>query len=51
LWQEGHASSSCTKAAIPNDHDSTSIVQSIKKLAKDTKSLKKAFTQLQKTTK
>jgi hypothetical protein len=50
LWQEGHPSSSCTKAAVPNDDDSASIAQSIKKLAKDTKNLKKAFTQLQKTT-
>jgi hypothetical protein len=37
--------------AIANDDDSTSIAQSIKKLAKDTKNLKKAFTQLQKTNK
>jgi hypothetical protein len=29
--------------------DSTSIAHSMKKLAKDTKNLKKAFTQLQKT--
>jgi hypothetical protein len=48
--EKGHPSSSCTKAAVANDDDSTSIVQSIKKLAKDTKNLKKAFTQLQKTT-
>jgi hypothetical protein len=39
------------KAAIANDKDSASIAQSIKKLAKDTKNLKKAFTQLQKTSK
>jgi hypothetical protein len=39
------------KAAIANDDDSASIAQSIKKLAKDTKNLKKAFAQLQKTTK
>jgi hypothetical protein len=39
------------KATIANDDDSaTSIAQSIKKLAKDTKNLKKAFTQLQMTT-
>jgi hypothetical protein len=49
--EKGHPSSSCMKAAIANDDDSTSNVQSIKKLAKDTKNLKKAFTQLQKTTK
>jgi hypothetical protein len=36
--------------AITNDDDSTSIAQGIKKLAKDTKKLKEAFTQLQKTT-
>jgi hypothetical protein len=35
--------------AVANDNDSASIVQSIKKLAKDTKNLKKAFTQLQRT--
>jgi hypothetical protein len=34
-----------------NENDSASIAQSIKKLAKDNKKLKKAFTQLQKTTK
>jgi hypothetical protein len=39
------------KAAVANDNDSASIAQSIKKLAKDTKNLKKAFTQLQKTSK
>jgi hypothetical protein len=33
------------------DNDSASIVHSIKKLTKDTKNLKKAFTQLQKTSK
>jgi hypothetical protein len=49
--EKGHPSSSCTKMAIANDDDSASIVQSINKLAKDTKNLKKAFTQLQKTTK
>jgi hypothetical protein len=49
--KKGHPSSSCTKTAIANDDDSASIVQSINKLAKDTKNLKKAFTQLQKTTK
>jgi hypothetical protein len=48
--EKGHKSSSCTKAAVANDDDSASIAQSIKKLAKDTKNLKKAFTQLQKTT-
>jgi hypothetical protein len=42
--EKGHPSSSCMKAAIANDNDSASIVQSIKKLAKDTKNLKKAFT-------
>jgi hypothetical protein len=49
--EKGHPSSSCMKVAVANDDDSTSIAQSIKKLAKDTKNLKKAFTQLQKTTK
>jgi hypothetical protein len=49
--EKGHPSSSCTKPAVANDDDSTSFVQSIKKLAKDTKNLKKAFTQLQKTRK
>jgi hypothetical protein len=39
------------KAAVTNDDDSASIVQSIKKLAKDTKNLKKALTQHQKTNK
>jgi hypothetical protein len=39
------------KAAVANDDDSASNVQSIKKLTKDTKNLKKAFTQLKKTTK
>ena len=47
--KKGHPSSSCMKVAVANDDDSTSIAQSIKKLAKDTKNLKKAFTQLQKT--
>jgi hypothetical protein len=47
--KKGHPSSSCTKAAVANDDDSASIAQSIKKLAKDTKNLKKAFTQFQKT--
>jgi hypothetical protein len=47
--EKGHPSSSCTKAGVTNDNDSASIAQSIKKLAKDTKNLKKAFTQLQKT--
>jgi hypothetical protein len=47
--EKGHPSSSCTKVAIANDDDSNSIAQSVKKLAKDTKNLKKAFTQLQKT--
>jgi hypothetical protein len=47
--EKGHPSSSCTKVAIANDDDSASIAQSVKKLAKDTKNLKKAFTQLQKT--
>jgi uncharacterized protein YodC (DUF2158 family) len=37
------------KAAVTKDDDSASIAQSVKKLAKDTKNLKKAFTQLQKT--
>jgi hypothetical protein len=49
--EKGHPSSSCTKVAITNEDDSASIVQSVKKLAKDTKNLKKAFTQLQKTSK
>jgi hypothetical protein len=35
--------------AVANDDDSASIAHSIKKLAKDMKNLKKAFTQLQKT--
>jgi hypothetical protein len=48
--EKGHPSSSCTKAAAANEDNSDSILQSIKKLAKDTKNLKKAFTQLQKTT-
>jgi hypothetical protein len=38
------------KTAVGKDNDSAKIVHSIKKLAKDTKNLKKAFTQLQKTT-
>jgi hypothetical protein len=46
--KKGHPSSSCTKAAVTNDDESTSIAHSIKKHAKDTKNLKKAFTQLQK---
>jgi hypothetical protein len=50
--EKGHPSSSCTKAAVTNDDDSACIAQSVKKLAKDTKNLKKkAFTQLQKTSK
>jgi hypothetical protein len=49
--EKGPPSSSCTKAAIANDDDSASIARSVKKLAKDTKNLKKAFTQLQKTSK
>jgi hypothetical protein len=49
--EKGHPSSSCMKAAVTNDDDSASIVQSIKKLAKDTKNLKKKVTQLQKTSK
>jgi hypothetical protein len=40
--EKGYASSSRTKVAIANDDDSASIVQSIKKLAKDTKNLRKA---------
>jgi hypothetical protein len=47
--EKGHPSSSCTKAAVAKDNASASIVHSIKKLPKDTKNLKKAFTQLQKT--
>jgi hypothetical protein len=49
--KKGHPSSSCTKVAVTNDDYSASIglVHSIKKLAKETKNLKKAFTQLQKT--
>jgi hypothetical protein len=35
---------------VANNNNSASIAQSIKKLAKDTKNLKKAFTQFQKTT-
>jgi hypothetical protein len=49
--EKGHPSSSHTKPGVINDDDSASIVQSIKKLTKDTKILKKAFTQLQKTSK
>jgi hypothetical protein len=49
--EKGHLSLSCTKPAVANDYDSTSIAHSIKKLAKETKNLKKAFTQLQKTSK
>jgi hypothetical protein len=49
--EKGHPSSSCTKATVANDNDSASIAQSIKKLTKNTKNLKKAFTQLQKTSK
>jgi hypothetical protein len=45
--EKGHPSSSCTKAAIAND-DRASFAQCVKKLAKDTKNLKKAFTQHQK---
>jgi hypothetical protein len=33
---------SCKKPAVANDNDSASIVLSIKKLAKETKNLKKA---------
>jgi hypothetical protein len=49
--KKGHPSSSCTKVAVTNDDYSASIglAHSIKKLAKETKNLKKAFTQLQKT--
>jgi hypothetical protein len=47
--EKGHPSSSCSKAAVTNDDDIASIAPSVKKLAKDTKNLKKAFTQLQKT--
>jgi hypothetical protein len=39
-----HPSSSCMKLADANDDDSASIVHGIKKLAKETKNLKKAFT-------
>jgi hypothetical protein len=34
---------------VAKDNESTRVVHSIKKLVKDTKNLKKAFTQLQKT--
>jgi hypothetical protein len=47
--KKGHPSSSCTKTAVTKDNDSASIAHSIKKIAKDTKNLKKAITQLQKT--
>jgi hypothetical protein len=47
--EKGHPSSSCTKSAVAKDVDSASIAHSVKKLAKDTKNLKKAFTQLQET--
>jgi hypothetical protein len=47
--KKGHPSSSCTKMAVTKDDDSASIAHRVKKLAKDTKNLKKAFTQLQKT--
>jgi hypothetical protein len=46
--KKGHPSSR-RKMAVTKDDDNASIVHSIKKLAKDTKNLKKAFTQLQKT--
>jgi hypothetical protein len=42
--KKGHPLSSCIKAAVANDNDSASSVQSIRKLAKETKNLKKAFT-------
>jgi hypothetical protein len=35
--EKGHLSSSCTKTAVTNDEDSDGIAQSIKKLAKDTR--------------
>jgi hypothetical protein len=42
--KKGHPSSSCTKTAVTkDDDDSASIAHSVKKLAKDTKNLKKAF--------
>jgi hypothetical protein len=47
--EKGHPSSSCTKQAVTNDNDSTSIAHSIKELAKEIKNLKKDLTQLQKT--
>jgi hypothetical protein len=46
LRREG---SSIIKLHKSGNDNSASIVQSVKKLAKDTKNLKKAFTQLQKT--
>jgi hypothetical protein len=49
--EKGHPSSSCMKPAVANNIDSTSIAHSIEKLAKETKNLKKAFAQLQKTSK
>jgi hypothetical protein len=49
--EKGHPSLSCKKLAATNDNDSTSIVHSIKKLPMETKNLKKAFTQLQMTSK
>jgi hypothetical protein len=49
--KKGQTSTSCMKVAIANDNNSTSMAQSIKKLAKDNKNLKKAFIQLQKMTK
>jgi hypothetical protein len=42
---------SCNKPAVINNDYSTSIVHSVKKLSKETRNLKKSFTQLQKTSK
>jgi hypothetical protein len=47
--EKRHPSLSCKKQAVANNNDSTSIVHSVKKLAKETKNLKKAFTQPQMT--
>jgi hypothetical protein len=46
-----HQAAQNWQSAVTNDDNSTSIVHSVKKLTKETKNLKKAFTQLQKTSK
>ena len=48
VQQEGHTSWHCPNAAADEDEKShSSQARSVKKLAKDIKSIKKAFTQLQ----